>query len=130
MAINAASRSAFRVFVCVCLFGVLGALTVLPFRLLTLQCSTTVLPRWVLTLRVAALVAASTKYGSASCVVDSDMSSVSSLDGGSVKGDENSCQKFRGNESNGSPSRGLTTADGEREMFEALVCLLVIRYSV
>lgn len=84
-------------------------LTVFPFRLLTLQCSTTVVPKWVLTFSAAPTVGASTKYGIASCVVVSTISSVSSFDGESVKGEEKSCQKFRGNMSNGSPSFGLRT---------------------
>lgn len=82
-------------------------LTVLPFKSFTRQCKYTLFPKCVVTLT---LPLGSSKYGNGSCVVVSSPSSISFSSGVSVNGDENSCQKFFGNESNGSPSRGFTTA--------------------
>lgn len=82
-------------------------LTVLPFKSFTRQCKYTLFPKCVVTLT---LLLGSSKYGNGSCVVVSSPSSISFSSGVSVNGDENSCQKFFGNESNGSPSRGFTTA--------------------
>lgn len=89
-------------------------LTVLPFSefSFTRQCKYTLFPKCVVTLT---LLLGSSKYGNGSCVVVSSPSSISFSSGVSVNGEENSCQKFFGNESNGSPSRGFTTTRGERE---------------
>lgn len=73
---------------------------------MTRQCRYTVFPRCVVTFT---LLPFSSKNGNGSWVVVSSISSFSSFSGVSVKGDENSCQKFLGNESNGSPSRGFIT---------------------
>lgn len=54
------------------------------------------------------VVNGSAKKGNGSCVVVSVISN-SSSSGVSVKGDENSCQKFLGNVSKGSPARGRFT---------------------
>lgn len=89
------------------------SLTVLPFKSLTRQCRCTLLPKCVVTLT---LPAGSSKNGNGSCVVVSSPSSRSFSSGVSVNGDENSCQKFFGNESNGSPSRGLITAMQKKKM--------------
>lgn len=81
--------------------------TVFPFKSLTRQCKWTLVPKCVVTLTG---LTGSSKNGNGSWVVESASSSISLLSGVSVNGDENSCQKFFGYESNGSPSRGFITA--------------------
>jgi len=73
-----------------------------------------VFPRCVVTLT---LLLVSSKNGNGSCVVVSSISSLSSFSGVSVNGDENSCQKFLGNESNGSPSLGFITERRKNNIF-------------
>lgn len=65
----------------------------------------------------------SSKYGNGSCVVVSSASSISFSSGVSVNGEENSCQKFFGNESNGSPSRGFVTEKNKNKNYEKIVCI-------
>lgn len=86
-------------------------LTVFPFKSFTRQCKYTLFPKCVVTLTLPFV---SSKYGNGSWVVVSSPSSISFSSGVSVNGDENSCQKFFGNESNGSPSRGFTTATAHK----------------
>lgn len=66
---------------------------------MTRQCRYTLFPKCVVTLT---LPLGSSKNGNGSCVVVSSPSSISFSSGVSVNGDENSCQKFFGYESNGS----------------------------
>lgn len=84
-------------------------LTVFPCKSFTLQCRKTLDPSCVLTLTV---VYGSAKNGNGSCVVVSVISN-SSSSGVSVNGDENSCQKFFGNVSKGSPALGRFTASNK-----------------
>lgn len=82
-----------------------STLTVFPCKSLTRQCRYTFAPNCVLTLTV---VNGSAKNGNGSWVVVSVISS-SSSSGVSVNGEENSCQKFFGNVSKGSPALGRFT---------------------
>lgn len=70
------------------------------------------------------VVYGSAKNGNGSCVVVSVTSS-SSSSGVSVKGDENSCQKFFGNVSNGSPARGRFTANGSKICIYVCICMCI-----
>lgn len=87
-------------------------LTVFPFKSFTRQCKWTLVPRCVVTLTG---LTGSSKNGNGSWVVVSSPSSISLSSGVSVNGDENSCQKFFGYESNGSPSRGFITANDKQD---------------
>lgn len=87
---------------------------------MTRQCRYTLFPKCVVTLT---LPLGSSKNGNGSCVVVSSPSSISFSSGVSVNGDENSCQKFFGYESNGSALKSGREMEAWVKIVRILHCI-------